>query len=144
METFSALLALCAGNSPVTGEFPHKGQWRGALMFTSICVWINYWAKNREAGDLRRHRAHYGVTVMSSSAFNTSVGALYNESPCVFYSWVLRPHNFKKNEIFDSETIGLPKSKNHNHNSKNRNHIQIITPFASFAYDYLLFFNIMY
>ena len=22
METFSALLALCAGNSPVTGEFP--------------------------------------------------------------------------------------------------------------------------
>ena len=26
METFSALLALCAGNSPVTGEFPHKGQ----------------------------------------------------------------------------------------------------------------------
>ena len=64
METFSALLALCAGNSPVTGEFPHKGQWRGALMFTLICVWINYWAKNREAGDLRRHRAHYGVTVM--------------------------------------------------------------------------------
>ena len=36
METFSALLALCAGNSPVTGEFPHKGQWRGALMFSLI------------------------------------------------------------------------------------------------------------
>ena len=33
METFSALLAICAGNSPVTGEFPAKGQWRGALMF---------------------------------------------------------------------------------------------------------------
>ena len=33
METFSALLAICAGNSPVSGEFPaHKGQWRGALM----------------------------------------------------------------------------------------------------------------
>ena len=25
METFSALLALCAGNSPVTGEFPTQG-----------------------------------------------------------------------------------------------------------------------
>ena len=145
METFSALLALCAGNSPVTGEFPHKGQWRGAVMFTLICVWINYWAKNREAGDLRRHRAHYGVTVMSSSALNTSVGALYTESPCVFYSWVLRPHNLqKKNEIFDSETIGPPNSKNHNNNSKNRNHIQIMTPFASFADDHLLIFNIMY
>ena len=40
METFSALLTLCAGNPPVTRgihrspvNFPHKGQWRGALMF---------------------------------------------------------------------------------------------------------------
>ena len=33
MKTFSALLALFAGNSPVTGEFPHNGQWRGTLMF---------------------------------------------------------------------------------------------------------------
>ena len=115
-------------------EFPHKGQWRGALMFTLICVWINYWAKNREAGDLRRHRAHYGVTVMSSSALNTSVAALYTDSQCVFYSWVLRPHNLrKKNEIFDSETIGPPNSKNHNHNSKNRNHIQIIYPICIFC-----------
>ena len=33
-ETFSALLvALCAGNSPVTGEFPHKGQWRFDTFF---------------------------------------------------------------------------------------------------------------
>ena len=32
METFSALLAICAGNSPVPGEFPHKDKWRGALM----------------------------------------------------------------------------------------------------------------
>ena len=31
METFSALLALCVGNSPVNS--PHKGQWRGVLMF---------------------------------------------------------------------------------------------------------------
>ena len=38
METFSALLALRVGNSPVTGEFPHKGQWRGALMSSLICA----------------------------------------------------------------------------------------------------------
>ena len=48
--------------SPVNS--PHKGQWRGALMFPLICVWINGWANNREAGDLRRHRAHYDVTLM--------------------------------------------------------------------------------
>ena len=64
METFSALLALCAGNSPVPVNSPHKGQWRGALMFSLICTWINAWVNNREAGDLRRHRAHYGVTMM--------------------------------------------------------------------------------
>ena len=46
---------------------PHKGQWRGALMFSLICVWINGWVSNREAGDLRRHRAHYDVTVISQS-----------------------------------------------------------------------------
>ena len=43
---------------------PHKGQWRGALMFSLFCVWINGWVNNRKAGDLRRYRAHYDVTVM--------------------------------------------------------------------------------
>ena len=43
---------------------PHKGQWRGALMFSLICAWINGWVNNREAGDLRRHSAHYDVIVM--------------------------------------------------------------------------------
>ena len=63
-ENKSALLALCVGNSPVTGEFPHKCQWRGALVFSLICVWINSWINNREAGDLRCYRAHYDVSVM--------------------------------------------------------------------------------
>ena len=44
---------------------PHKGQWRGALMFSFVCAWINGWVNNREAGDLRRHRDHYDVTVVS-------------------------------------------------------------------------------
>ena len=48
--------------SPVNS--PHKGQCRGALMFSLICTWINDWVNNREAGDLRHHRAHYGVIVL--------------------------------------------------------------------------------
>ena len=48
--------------SPV--NFPHKGQWRGALMFSLIYVWINDWVNNREAGDLRRQQGHYDVIVM--------------------------------------------------------------------------------
>ena len=62
MGTFSALLAICAGNSPVTGEFPNKGQWCGALMFSLI--WINGWVNNGGVGDLKRHCAHYDATVM--------------------------------------------------------------------------------
>ena len=48
--------------SPVNSH--HKGQWRGALMFSLICARINDWVNNHQAGDLRRHRAHYDVTVM--------------------------------------------------------------------------------
>ena len=46
------------------GEFTGPGQWRGALMFSLVCTWINDWVNNREAGDLRRHRGHYDVIVM--------------------------------------------------------------------------------
>ena len=48
--------------SPVNS--PHKGQWRGALMFSLICAWINDWVNNREASAFRRHRAYYDVIVM--------------------------------------------------------------------------------
>ena len=64
METVSALLAICAGNSPLPVNSPHKGQWRGALMFSSIYARINSWVNNREAGDLRRHPTHCDVIVM--------------------------------------------------------------------------------
>ena len=50
--------------SPVNS--PHKGQWRGALMFSLICVWINDWVHNREAGDLRRYLANYDVIAMET------------------------------------------------------------------------------
>ena len=49
----TALLILCAGNS-------------------LICAWINCWANNREAGDLRRHCSQYDVTVMISPVFSQS------------------------------------------------------------------------
>ena len=47
----------------------HKGQRRGALMFSLISAWINGWQNKRETGDLRRHHhAHYDVIVMSLSS----------------------------------------------------------------------------
>ena len=49
--------------SPVNS--PHKGQWRGALIFSFICAGIKGWVNNRAVGDLRRHRPHYDVTLMN-------------------------------------------------------------------------------
>ena len=61
--------------SPVNS--PHKGRWRESLMFSLICPWINGWVNNREAGDLRRHRTHYDVTVK-------------------FYRWCTEPMKFQQ------------------------------------------------
>ena len=52
------------------GNSPHKGQWRGALVFSLICAWINAWVNNCQAGDLRRHRAHYNVIVMELGQYH--------------------------------------------------------------------------
>ena len=64
METFSALLAICARNSPMTGEILVRRPVTRSLDFSLICAWINDWVNNREAGDLRRYGAHYDVDVM--------------------------------------------------------------------------------
>ena len=48
--------------SPVNSRY--KGHWRGTLMFSLICARINCWINNREAGDLRRHHAHYDAIVI--------------------------------------------------------------------------------
>ena len=65
METFSALLDLCARNSPVIGEFPSLKPVTRSFSVFFICTWINGWVNSREAGDLRRYRPHYYVDVMN-------------------------------------------------------------------------------
>ena len=81
--------------SPVNS--PHKGQWRGALMFPLICAWTNAWVNNREAGDLRRHRAHYDVIIMIFCLF-----ALYLYDKFVDdIGWKLRTQKTQQIEIRD-------------------------------------------
>ena len=55
MEALSAFLALCEGNPPITGKFPPQ---------RSVTRSFDDWVNDRDAGDLRSHRAHYDVTVM--------------------------------------------------------------------------------
>ena len=64
--------------SPVSS--PHKGQWRGALMFSLICSWMNVWVSNR---DLRRHRTHHDVTVMNASIESCLLYAMWAEIYCL-------------------------------------------------------------
>ena len=65
---------------------PHKGQRRGALVFSLIWAWINIWVNNDEAGDLRRHRAHYDVIVMGR--FRRLVWCPYQGIASNTYQWL--------------------------------------------------------
>ena len=76
METFSASFVRGIHRSPVNS--PHKGQPRGVLMFSLICTWINGCVNNREAGGLRRHRAHFDVTVMAVPRDTTTMPVCTN------------------------------------------------------------------
>ena len=103
--------------SPVNSQ--HKGQWRGALMFSLICAWINGWVNNREAGGLRRNRAHYHVIVMCEDFgeywphYNST--ALWKSCLhlCLLISRIaeeghqLRGHNDRQCLIFWERTINI-------------------------------------
>ena len=69
--------------SPVNSS--HKGQWRGALMFSLICAWINDWVNSREAGDLIHYRAHYDVIVMFDRSM--SLPQLSCGDICQIWTW---------------------------------------------------------
>ena len=74
METFLRYWPCVRGIHRWPVNSPHKGQGRGALMFSLICAWINGWVNNREAGHLRPYRAHYDVTVIIAANLTGSPG----------------------------------------------------------------------
>ena len=61
-------------------------RWRGALMFSLICPWTNGWANTRDAGDLRRHRPHYDLTVMFMRSAKSCPGVFHSQ---INYVWNL-------------------------------------------------------
>ena len=64
MKIFFALLALCVGNSPFTGEFPSQRpvMWSFDVFFD---LHLNKrLSKQLQAGNLKCHHTHYDVTVM--------------------------------------------------------------------------------
>ena len=89
--------------SPVNS--PHKGQWRRALMFPLICVWINDWVNNREAGDLRRHLDHYDVSVMIMGGWSYQYSNIMSHRICTVY---LKTSNYIPQILRDVITCSCP------------------------------------
>ena len=78
METSFALLAICKGNSPVTGEFPSQRP-----VTQSFDVFFDL-----DAGDFRRHRAYYGITVMiTSTMLLKAVPYVFGKKQLVLRKW---------------------------------------------------------
>ena len=114
METFSVLLALCAGNSPVLVNSPHKGQWRGALMFSLICARIKDWVNNREAGDLRRHHGQYDANVMlikGNCIMHYLMTRWQGRTLSMSNKWCLLPEYHYKDDKIDNFLHGYKRMK---------------------------------
>ena len=75
-------------------DSPHKCQWRGGSMFSLIYAWTNDWASNRDAGDLRRYRAHHDVTVVASQEICKQIAR-----SCVFMSLRTQQVVYDKNVV---------------------------------------------
>ena len=88
MERFSAL-ALCEGNLPITGGFPSQRPTTRIFDVSLVCAWTIYWTNNRDAGDLRRHRAHYGVTVKNGCLHDVRDASLVCEFSQFLTAWRL-------------------------------------------------------
>ena len=64
---------------PLCGEFtgprwiPHTKASDAEVWYFFICVWIDGWVNDRDAGDLRRHYIHYDVNVMNSKSTDDSI-----------------------------------------------------------------------
>ena len=95
MQTFSALQANCAGNSPVTGEFPaQRPVTRSFDVFLDLHLNTRLSKINREAGDLRRYRAHYDVIVMW-----TKLSLLTYVYASLRTPWVNWPHSVEAKKL---------------------------------------------
>ena len=73
------------------GEFPAQRPVTRSFDVLFICLWINDWVNNREAGDLRRYRAHYDVIVvlacfMAIFILQKSLAMVFRPTSMKFYT----------------------------------------------------------
>ena len=95
------LVTLCEGNPPVTRNFD----------VSLVCAWTNGWANNRDAGGLRRHRAHYDVTVMRNSyrLWHTLSNVSWRQPfPCHVFHSAVQIFNEQIHDYHLSWTVAIP------------------------------------
>ena len=93
--------------SPV--NIPHKGHRHGALMFSLICARINGWVNNREAGDLRRHHAHYDFTIMGISMWHKAI--TWTNADCLTVKSSLMKFKSKTTTFFQENAFDMAPHK---------------------------------
>ena len=82
METFPRYWPFVRGIHRPPVDFPHKGQWAGALVFSLICARTNGWANNRDVGDMRLcNSLLYPVLVLDENKKVREILDLYHEMP---------------------------------------------------------------
>ena len=79
-------------------------------MFSLICVWINGWVNNREAGDLRRHCGHYDVNVMICCV---------NEK-IQYHFWLYKSVIYRPSDFFQNNDL-----TNHFHSVLSKSYVSI-------------------
>ena len=62
---------------------PHKGQRRGALVFSMMCTWAGGWVNIRDVCALRRHRAHYDVAVMHLHVLDMNIAQILSSNMAI-------------------------------------------------------------
>ena len=92
MDAFSALLAFCAGNSPVTVEFPSQSPVTRSFDIFFDRHLNKRLSKHRETGDLRRRRAPYDITVMSNHASRAYICETSKGSLAIMAHGLFTPH----------------------------------------------------
>ena len=140
MEAFSALLAFCAGNWPVTSEIPAQGPVTRSfdVLFWSA-PWINGWVNNNETGDLRRHCTHYDVTVMFFLTHVCIIQPRCVDSPLANTTYVHCWHGSLLVQIMGCCLFGVrpstePVMTSHQSNSEKHFHINMWSMLTNFRW----------
>ena len=99
-------------------DYPHKCQWRGALMFSLICACIYGWVNNCKAGGVRRNRIHYDVTVMTLNARKSLTSTMKYVTLVLTNGWfkflmTKMSWSLQVNVVVCSDENNSPLPKNH-------------------------------